>query len=680
MQATRAGAHTTVVFVGAMRHHPLTDRLVVFISCCFKELLLSNAIPTPLSFCVPPSPTFSLYGPALVEFGSRTQKMSSHSSDVYVMEDSAASQTAGSAASQPEGLVRSSSFTSSKSSNGGRGGQPAAASARVMCTIGTNTEQQVEETVSSLLQSGIMGLMHTVAGDEFAYHMLQKSSQDVQRGCAERVIRVAQGAVDALRELTMRQTTPMRVKEPPSGVVVEDVGAEPDWLTELRLSMAKTDSLLEDITKQTEAVSTAVDAAKATGSIPMVPAAMPTVPPPSLQQAPSFSPPPQAETERIQELEHELRSMQEQLAEVRVVFAKEGVDSVMPLYSELLSLRGAKREAALRDVESTMAYLATQQCCFEQQLETIERRKRALDLESCRRFYQGGDAVVGLAADVEKLAQLGRQINLLRDEYRRRAAEVDPTVATTSTACRGEKRQRTSEDSFRVLLDRQSEKDEELMALREELNTQRRETEEWRRRYESAVQAMSPPQQSTFFTSLLRDVEGRVSQEAFDRCALLCRLFGWELLELKENTVSLARLGCAEEQLTLPMPEASGAERNAVARSIVLAKKVLEGSVVKRGERQESRHADEEQYKEPGGRASTLEAKENAEAAATDVAREATPLQGDEDREVDERGEGADEAGAEASSQENPLLEEEDTPDSPANLEPSFYNSGLWEE
>ncbi|ESL10187.1 hypothetical protein TRSC58_02084 [Trypanosoma rangeli SC58] len=598
--------------------------------------------------------------------------MSSHSSDVYIMEDSAES-----ANSQSRGLVRSSSFTSSRSANGGCSCQPATASAHVTCTVGTNTEQQVEESVTSLLQKGIMGLMHTIAGDEFAHHVMEKNFQDVERGCIEKVIGAAQRMVDFLHELAMRQTPQMRVKESSPEVAVVDVNAEPEWLAELRLSMTKTDSLLEDMIKTNENALTAVDAAKETSSIPVVPAAVSVVPLPP-QQVPSFPPSLQAEAGRIQEIELELRSMQEQLAEIRVVFAKEGVDSVMPLYSELLSLRGAKREAALRDMESTMAYLATQECCFEQQLETIEKCKRALDFESCRRFYQGGDTVLSLAADVEKLAQLGRQISLLRDEYRRCAAEVDPMVCTSPTPCRGGKRQRTSGDSFRILLDHQSEKDEEIMALREDLNAQRRETEGWRRRYESAVHAMSPPQESTLFTSLLHEVEGRVSQEASDRCARLCRLFGWELLELKDNAVSLARINCAEEQLTMSMPDASEAERNAVARSIVLAKKVLEGSVVNRGERQESQHADEESNKEIGDEVSTLEAKEEAEPTEADLTKERPSSPSKEGHELDEGADEADTIVAGAPPQEDFPLE--DTSDSTGKLEPSFYNSGLWEE
>ncbi|RNF00006.1 hypothetical protein TraAM80_07871 [Trypanosoma rangeli] len=603
--------------------------------------------------------------------------MSSHSSDVYVMEDSAEPLTTGSANSQSRGLICSSSFTSSRSANEGCSCQPAPVPAHVACTVGTNTEQQVEEYVTSLLQRGIMGLMHTIAGDEFAYHVMEKTSQGVERSYIEQVIGAAQRMVDFLHELGMRQTLPARVKEPLPEVAVVDVNAEPEWLAELRLSMTKTNSLLEGIIKTNENASTAVDAANETSSIPVVPAAMSVMPFPP-QQAPSFSPSLQAETGRIQELELELRSMQEQLAEIHLVFAKEGVDSVIPLYSELLSLRGAKREAALRDMESTMAYLATQECCFEQQLETIEKRKRALDLESCRRFYQGGDTVASLAADVEKLAQLGRQINLLRDEYRRCAAEVDPMVCTSSTPCKGEKRRRTSVDSFRILLDHQSERGEEIMMLREGLNAQRRETEEWRQRYESAVHAMSPPQESTLFTSLLQEVEARVSQEASDRCARLCRLFGWELLQLKDNAVSLARISCAEEQLTLSMPDASECERNAVARSIVLAKKVLESSVVNRGERQESQHADEENNKEIEDEVSTLEEKEEAEPTKTDLTKEIPSSPSKEGHELDEGADEADTIAAGAPQQED--SPSENTPDSTAKLEPSFYNSGLWEE
>ncbi|EKG05266.1 hypothetical protein TCSYLVIO_003658 [Trypanosoma cruzi] len=622
-----------------------------------------------------------LYNTTHVEFVS-VKPMSSHSSDVYVMEDTEESLRTSPANSPLEDLVRSSSFTSLGSSNEKCGRHPPAATARIICTVGTNTEKQVEESVSNLLRSGIMGLMHTIAGDEFAHHMLHKSRQDIQRSYIERITGLAQNTIKVLHKLIACQSYPMRGKESASEIAVLDEKAEPEWLSELQISIAKTDALLQGLTEKKKTLLTATDAAEKTCSIPTMPAARSNVRFAASQQTSSLPSPLQDKTGRMQELEHELRMLQEQMAEVRVVFAKEGVDSVVPLYSELLSLRAAKRQAALREVENTMAYLATQQCCFDQQLEVMERRKRSLEIEASRRFYEGGDAVIGLMEDVEKLAHAGRKLNGLRDEYRRRVREVDPVVCANFSSFHGEKRQRTSNTNFSVLIDRQSEKDQEIMALRDELNAQRQEMEEWKRRYEAAVGEMSRPQESPVFNSLLQAVEDRLSQEAAQRCTLLCRLFGWELLQLTDDTVALARVGCAEERLTLPMPNLSGDETSAVARSIVLAKKVLEGSLVIRGECQKHEDAEEEHNDDAGEQAPTPKDNEEAEAGETVPTMKETPFPTNDDHDIEMEVDDSAETGemdTEAPSEENPLVTE-NTVDSPGKLEPSFYSSGLWEE
>ncbi|EKF33883.1 hypothetical protein MOQ_002412 [Trypanosoma cruzi marinkellei] len=633
---------------------------------------------------------FIFYNPTHVEFFS-VKPMSIDSSDVYVMEDAEESLCTGSANSPLEDLVRSSSFTSLESSNEKCGRHPkqqppplpaAKATARTICTVGTNTEKQVEESVSNLLRSGIMGLMHTIAGDEFAHYMLHKSRQDIQQSYIERITKLTQNTVDVLHKLIPRQSYPTHGTESASEVAMMDNKNEPEWLSELQLSLAKTDALLQGLTEKQETVLTATDAAEATCLLPTVPAARSNVRFSASQQISSVPSPLQDKTGRMQELEEELRMLQEQMAELRVVFAKEGVDSVVPLYTELLSLRAAKRQAALREVENTMAYLVTQQCCFDQQLEVLERRKKSLEVEASRRFYEGGDAVNGLMEDVEKLAQAGRKLNALRDEYRQRVREVDPMLYTNFSSFPGEKRQRTSHTNFSVLFDRQSEKDQEIMALRGELNTQRQEMEEWKRRYEAAVEEMSRPQESPVFNSLLRAVEERISQEAAQRCTLLCRLFGWELLQLTDDTVALARVGCAEERLTLPMPNPLGDETSAMARSIVLAKKVLEGSLVSRGECQKHEDAEEEQNDDAGDQAPTQKDNEEEEAEETVLTKEGTPFSTNDDHAFDTGVDDAAETGemdTEAPSEENPLVAE-NTLDSPGKLEPSFYSSGLWEE
>ncbi|EAN81483.1 hypothetical protein, conserved, partial [Trypanosoma cruzi] len=219
-----------------------------------------------------------LYNTTHVEFVS-VKPMSSHSSDVYVMEDAEESLRTSPANSPLEDLVRSSSFTSLGSSNEKCGRHPPpppplpAATARTICTVGTNTEQQVEESVSNLLRSGIMGLMHTIAGDEFAHHMLHKSRQDIQRSYIERVTGLAQNTINVLHKLIACQSYPMHGKESASEIAVLDEKAEPEWLSELQISIAKTDALLQGLTEKKETLLTATDAAEATCSIPTMPAA-----------------------------------------------------------------------------------------------------------------------------------------------------------------------------------------------------------------------------------------------------------------------------------------------------------------------------------------------------------------------------------------------------------------------
>ncbi|KEG12571.1 hypothetical protein DQ04_01611130 [Trypanosoma grayi] len=604
--------------------------------------------------------------------------MSSHSSDVYVMESAAESSSTASACA-PEGLVRSHSCTHSESSSSSsREADRYRRAERPARAVGTNTEEHVEERVSSLLHSGIMDLMRTVAGDAFANQVARRDHYKMAQNSTEEITAVARSALNRLRELGVHHLHPKTVQRVPSEVAATDiVTAAPEWLEELQKRMEETDNLLHDLTVKAEKIPEEAAVSK-TNILSLVPAATPRAA--SHQSPPSSWTPPHDNGERIQGLEAELRKLQEEIAETRVVLAKEGVHSVLPLYNELLNLRETKQQAALRDAETTAAYLFTQDCCFRQQLDAIERRKKMLDHDSNSRCYND-DTATTLLEDVEKLAKLGRDLNQIRDEYQKHLTVIDMSHRAFPSPQPGEKRSRTSEDCFEALIERETQSNHQILSLRRELDAQMKETEAWKQRYEAAVKHVNPPQDSNLFASLLQDIEGRLSLEANRRCTLLCNIFGWKLLDMSIGSLTIGRMGCFDEQLTLPLGDSAKDERSVLATSIVLARKLLEGCGTLRGNQQGNSSSlaveggaasNRESKVEESEEASTANEEEEESTTATSVNISETG--GEENHDPSENAE----VDAEPPLQEDAVVKDS-SPASAGNQEPSFYSSGLWE-
>ncbi|KAH9577660.1 hypothetical protein LSM04_003593 [Trypanosoma melophagium] len=618
--------------------------------------------------------------------------MSSHSSDVYVMEDEEELSV-----QMPEGLVDSHSTTPLESS-----AEELYSRKKTTCalrTVGTNTENYVEESVNSLLYNGIMELMRTVAGDGFSDNVSMKFQQQRKHSSEKEIVMIKRNLIKRLGDIVADHSQSCRLPESSLDVTdtaisvpvsttnttinTTEISAVPSWVAELQESMSVTEALLHELTKTTENKET-LDTSRKSSTILLGPPVTLATPSHSPLSSPPPPPPvvssliPPENTSRTEELEAELRKLHETTTEMRLILAKEGLDSVIPLYNELLELRELRRKTALKDAETTMAYLTTMECCFKQQLIAAEKSKRCLDLELTRRSCDIGNTIATLVEDVEKLAQLSRDLKVLRSEYQRQVGLVDKNHYLSIDPVPGEKRPRTSEGSFKLLFEQQLEKEQQIQKLRQELESQKKETTEWRERYELSVQSTSLVRENTTFNSLLRNVDERLSTEANRKIAFLCHIFGWNLLGLTDKSIVIARIGCAEEKLTLSFDSLKD-ENSALAMSIVLAKKVLENCSNRR-EQQEYVQSDKDNEEDLDDEGKMDDNEENKP-----TIKEVKDLELEEMDKTEVENEiydtGKEEVYAiDFSTDKN--KEESTVKETPSSdsAEPAFYSGGLWDE
>ncbi|CBH13940.1 hypothetical protein, conserved [Trypanosoma brucei gambiense DAL972] len=617
----------------------------------------------------------------------KVRSMSSNSSDVYVIEDSHSSSsprdssyssTAGSGADivgNQAGLTRTSDANACSF----------AQASRMQIDTGTNTEEILESDAIGRLTGVVAELFHSVTGSTYQNKLSQGACNDVE------------GQITSSGNLTLlnlsQRLLELARRPPPSGHVKEaltDSSAaaymddEPEWLGAIQHSMERTRKFFSelDLTGAKIGLNTAF-VATPTSSEAETTYRAPSGRPLSLAPEPL-----QCETEAFGNIKEELCKLQDSTAEVRLVLNKEGVDSIIPLYNELLALRSERRQNVVSSAEALRAYLITQEECFNQRLVVAEGRELLLSREINRNCAGGdGSTIETLARDVEKLSELSRELKRLRDEHQRHAEGQGLFYHSVSETGPERKRQRTSDEGFKTLLARQLQADEQVASLRRTAESYKSEVLEWKRRYELAVRSIDRPQDSAVFNSLLEEVRRSLLQETMQRSSSLCQLFGWKLISLDGNSASIALIGNPGIQLTLPVSESLSDERSSLATGIVLARKVMESCSLVResqqgccGVQQGSNRAEagaqqESTQAELSGDADNCETAINVtdevckgldKASDVDVCEEAKPAETVEVTEV------------EAELADSKV---DEAPDKHTMSEAgAFYSGGLWEE
>ncbi|CCD17237.1 unnamed protein product, partial [Trypanosoma congolense IL3000] len=448
--------------------------------------------------------------------------MSSHSTDVYVIEDSTASEysSAVQQISPHDGGgedVDSSQRISTESCGSEESGEEA--TARIYVDVGTNTEGLSEPRAKEKVHAAVSELIDTIGQGAIRNDISKRDCNDAGKESRNIIIETQRYVSMQMGMLAKRPLPPVEEERTPRQTHECSQGNEPEWLCDIQAAIERVhDTFLEFGQREVD--------------IPMRNSS-PTVAQlsPAVETSRTFLPCDNVavathrvdENESIQQLRSEIQTLQEGMAEVHMIMCKEGVSSILPLYNELLSLREMARKEIVKDAVAVRSLLMMQEDHFRQQLGAAQKGMAYISRELNRKCCGSTESLVGtLVNDVEKLQELGCQLKRLREEHRGIPSGTDQVQHAASAMGPPNKKRRTSDDGFKPFLARLSQLGAQVATLQQEVETRKGECAKWRERYEFAIRSADVPQNNDVFNSLLDEVKRSLLEESKRKNASLC--------------------------------------------------------------------------------------------------------------------------------------------------------------